>query len=459
VPLPAELARLAPNGVTWSGHTIIAALGQRALQVIPDDGSASRTIRVTRNGRPCSCMGRAVLTPDGTHLVLANPNVFLAPVEGGEATDLGVPAEAIVGMHDGLLVYTTGDGTLMAAELDVGRRVLGRPVAVDARVTRGSAPAIARNGTLAMYTGTPDARLELVDEQGRGTPLGDSAGIPANVLFPRFSPDGRRIAMAVRERAAGQNEAIRATVSIVDLASRTTTRLTTDIPADRPEWSPDGRRVLFRRLVATGGDELWWQPYDRSSPAEPLQRLGSQLRFVSEGMISTDGQWLLYRTVSDQTGRDIWYRALRGDTTPRPFETSPADEMMPRFSPDGRWVAFTSDESGTSEVFVRPFPGPGGRMQVSAGGGTEPVWAPDGRRLFYISGTDFMAASLATEGGLRVTARERLFRADFTPGSIHANYDVAKDGRHFLMARSSGGGMDLTVVLHWLDEARRQLAR
>jgi Tol biopolymer transport system component len=132
---------------------------------------------------------------------------------------------------------------------------------------------------------------------------------------------------------------------------------------------------------------------------------------------------------------------------------------MPRFSPDGRWVAYTSNDGGRTEVFVRPFPGPGGRTQISADGGADPVWAPDGRRLFYLNGTELTAATLGTERDLRVLSRDKLFAADVSAGSIHANFDVARDGRHFLMLRSSGSGVDLAVTLNWLATAVQGAAR
>ena len=138
---------------------------------------------------------------------------------------------------------------------------------------------------------------------------------------------------------------------------------------------------------------------------------------------------------------------------------TPSDELMPRFSPDGRWVAYISNETGPTEVYVRPFPGPGGRTQISASGGVEPVWAPDGRHLFYLSGNDFMSATLSAGTELSVVSRERMFSANSVPGNIHANFDVAKDGRHFLMVRSVGSVSDVTVVVHWLEEAKRRLTR
>ena len=108
---------------------------------------------------------------------------------------------------------------------------------------------------------------------------------------------------------------------------------------------------------------------------------------------------------------------------------------------------------------MRPFPGPGGRTRISAGGGTEPVWSPDGRRLFHLNGNDLMAANLSVNSTFTVSSRERVLTADVAPGGIHANYDVAKDGRHFLMVRNGGGSTDLTVVLNWLENARQRVMR
>src|SRR5438105_5056575 len=125
----------------------------------------------------------------------------------------------------------------------------------------------------------------------------------------------------------------------------------------------------------------------RSSPARwPAERLpphvpGAQGAF--EGAVSPDGRTLVFRVDTPDRRRDIWWVSLGGDSTPHPIAATAAEELMPRLSPDGRWLAYASDESGRSEVYVRPFPGPGGRAQISAAGGAEPVWSPDGARLLY----------------------------------------------------------------------------
>jgi Tol biopolymer transport system component len=455
VPLPDGLGKILPNGVTWSGQTIVVSLsGVSGVVLVPTAGGPARRVPVTRDGKPCRCVRRTALSHDGTHLLLAGPSAYAVPINGGEIQDLGVAAETIIGIRDDLLLYVTVDGRLMAASIDLRTFKLGTPTAIETRLIPGSSAALSANGALVMITGASSTQLELVDEHGNGTPIGALANTTARIGFPRFSPDGTRIALSSTDRADAA-----AAISILDIASGTTTRLTTDGAFDRPEWSPDGKRVLFRRLFdESAHEEIWWQPFDRSAAAEPLQRqTGKEER--SEGLLSPDGKWLMYRTLAPQTGRDIWYRAMSGDTTSKPFEVTPFDELMPRFSPDGRWVAYTSNETGAPEVFVRPFPGPGGRTQISTGGGTEPVWAPDGRHLFYIRGNDLMSATVSSGSAVTAASRERMFSANSLPGSIHANYDVAKDGRHFLMVRSVGSQSDLTVVLHWLEDAKRRLAR
>jgi dipeptidyl aminopeptidase/acylaminoacyl peptidase len=449
--------RLLPSGVTWSSQAIVVSLGVSGVVVIPTDGSPARVASITRAGTVCRCAQRAVLSPDGRHLFMAGPNLYVVPVEGGELRDLGVPGDAVVAVREDLVIYVSAEGALMAARLDAKRMTLSTPVSLRERVTPGSLPALSASGTLLMFTGLATTRLELVDDRGQGTPVADPGNGTLGAMFPRFSPDGRRIALSVMDRRVDALTSIPNTITVVDVAAGTATRLTNDLLADRPEWTPDGKRLIYRR-IDSGREELWWQPFDRSQPAERLQPMRGIDR-IAEGVLSPDSRWLLFRTLSLSTGRDIWYRALAGDTTPRPFEVTPYDEAMPRFSPDGRWVAYTSNDGGRTEVFVRPFPGPGGRTQISADGGTDPVWAPDGRRLFYLNGTELTAATLGTEQDLRVLSRDKLFAADVTAGGIHANFDVARDGRHFLMLRSSGSGVDLAVTLNWLATAVQGVAR
>jgi serine/threonine-protein kinase len=197
----------------------------------------------------------------------------------------------------------------------------------------------------------------------------------------------------------------------------------------------------------TQGTGLAWLPSDFAGGVEPLAR-GSRVtdRAIEEGVVSPDGRTLLYVMRGD-----LYAVPLDRDSAPATFLFSPAKNRMPRFSPDGRWVAFQSPISGRDEVYVTPWPGPGPRHQVSAGGGTEPVWSRDGRRLFYREGRKMMAATLDLTGGARVTARTALFEGDFLSDPDRQQYDVAPDGR-FVLLRMTGEPTRISVVLNWQRE-------
>ncbi|WP_353265882.1 protein kinase [Gemmatimonas sp.] len=451
--LPEGRGKLLPGGVAWAGNTTVLSFGRVGDIALLRAGEPAKRVSFTKDGKPYSIDGIAALSADGEWLVFPGPSIAVAPVDGGEVKELGLPADGIVGALSDILIYQDVNFQLMGVPIDWATRTVGSPKPLESGISAGSHASLSPSGTLTMLTGSSKWSLEIVDERGNGVPIGEP--VDQSLSFPRLSPDGKRIAVSASVR---EGTSLNVGINIVDIASGTSTRLTSGMYADRPEWTPDGKRVLFRRLYAERREEIWWQPYDRSATAEPLQTYtGDGARFMAEGLISPNGEYLLYRILAGVSGRDIWYRALTGDTNSKVFEATPADEVMPRFSPDGRWVAYTSNESGIDQVFVRPFPGPGGRTQVSPNAGSEPVWAPDGRRLFYINGSDLMAASVNSINGFAVTAHERLFTSDITPGWIHANYDAMKDGRHFLMIRNPGGTGDLTVVLNWLDEARKRM--
>lgn len=152
--------------------------------------------------------------------------------------------------------------------------------------------------------------------------------------------------------------------------------------------------------------------------------------------------------------RDIYSVSLDGDRKPQPILTSEFDESVPRLSPDGRWLAYTSDESGALEVYVRPFPGPGGRWKVSSDGGTEPIWARSGDRIFFRNGQQLVAATVRVSPGFAPIRREVLFESDFLGDLLHANFDVTPDGKHFLMLELTGDVAQIVVALDWTSTLR-----
>jgi Tol biopolymer transport system component len=334
----------------------------------------------------------------------------------------------------------------MAVPFDVRRmRTSGTPKVVVDQVVLGSDGAahaeLAPSGSLIYQVGRPMMRLIARDAQGNSRTI---ISEPRQYQFPRYSPDGSRIALTVVSENSTD-------IWTFNVASGTLTRLTTEgSNNDRPEWTPDGLRVIYSSN-RDNAIALWWQPADGSGRAERLLEIpGSDML---EGVVSPDQQWIVYRT-----GQNIWSRRLRGDTTTRAVADGPGADFAPRISPDGRWVAYSSEESGIAQVYVRAFPDLGARYQVSIDGGTEPVWSRDGRRLYYRRNRMITAATLTTTPAFAVTAREDLFEGDFVFQAVHAEYDVTPDGRQFLLPQFVGDDVQTIVVQNWLSELRARTA-
>jgi dipeptidyl aminopeptidase/acylaminoacyl peptidase len=176
---------------------------------------------------------------------------------------------------------------------------------------------------------------------------------------------------------------------------------------------------------------------------------------------SPDGQLLAFIEVNPSTQRDIWVLRM-GDRKPQPFLRTRLDERSPRFSPDGRWLVYVSNESGRYEIYVQPYPGPGGKWQISTEGGTEPAWNPNGRELFYRSGNKMMAVDIATQPGFAAGTPRMLFEGQYQPSPVVvANYDVSPDGQRFLMLKPSeqaqAAPTQINVVLNWFEELNRRV--
>ena len=176
---------------------------------------------------------------------------------------------------------------------------------------------------------------------------------------------------------------------------------------------------------------------------------------------SPDGQLLAFLEINPTTQRDIWVLRL-SDRKAQPFLQTRFNETAPRFSPDGRWLAYISDESGRFEIYVQPYPGPGGKWQISTEGGTEPMWNPNGRELFYRSGDKMMAVDIASQPSFSAGTPRMLFEGRYeTPIVPIDNYDVSLDGQRFLMLKPSeqaqAAPTQINVVLNWFEELKRRV--
>jgi Tol biopolymer transport system component len=227
---------------------------------------------------------------------------------------------------------------------------------------------------------------------------------------------------------------------------------------ERPEWSADGGHLLYssNRDGKEGKFTAWKQVYDGSAPPERLYRGDASIREI---VAAPDGRSFVVRADATVTRRDIYRLDAGGDGQRlEPLVTSPADELMPRISPNGRWLAYVSDESGQQEVYVRQLGNATGRIAISSGGGSEPVWARDGTHLFYRNGGQMIEATLVASPSLTVSSRRTLFEGAFLGAPFHANYDVMPDNKSFVMVEPVDEERPLVVVLNWREELRRRIA-
>jgi serine/threonine-protein kinase len=355
----------------------------------------------------------------------------------------------------GHLVYAQG-GSLIAVPFDLQRLTsTGTPIPVmegvlQSAVTGAAQYSISGTGSLVYISGgiqSAQERLVWVSRNGAEQPL----AAPARAyLGPRVSPDDRRIAVAIEEQETQ--------IWQYDLLRDRLTRFTFEGNSNLvPVWTPDGKRIGFISNKE-GPQNLFWQLADGSGGSE---RLTTNDYTQVPHSWSPDGQLLAFVEVSPTTGWDIWVLRV-GDRKAQPFLRTQFNESVPRFSPDGRWIAYISNESGRFEIYVQPYPGAAGKWQISTEGGTEPVWNPNGRELFYRSGNKMMAVDITTQSGFAAGNPRTLFEGRYEPAPItNPNYDVSPDGQRFLMVkpveREQAVPTQINVVLNWFEELKRRV--
>ena len=372
----------------------------------------------------------------------------------------------------GHLVYYRA-GTVMALPFDLDRlEPSGSPAPVIEGVrSSGSANAgganfaLSSTGALAYIPGSPQggvSTLVWVDRRGASTPLKTAARSFGVSTFgsngPRLSPDGQSVAVQINDQKSD--------IWIYSIPRETMTRLTFEGNNLVPGWTPDGKRVVFQS-TKEGPLNLFWKPADGSGPDERLAPRSDGAQYP--GSFTPDGRTLVYAQIEPKTGRDIFVLPLDGDPgaagtggKPSVFLQTPYNETTVRFSPDGRWVAYVSDASGRNEVYVQPFPGPGGKYQVSTEGGTEMVWGANGE-IFYRAGNKMLAVEVKTQPILNIGRPQVLFEAPYllnAAGGAGANYDVTTDGQRFLMLKGNEQGpaaTQINVVLNWFEELKAKV--
>jgi hypothetical protein len=366
-------------------------------------------------------------------------------------------------LPNGHLLYVRRDGVALVAPFDLDRfEVTGAatPVLEGVQVTANAGFALlawSPSGSL-VYAhgagGSTDNAMVRVSRDGAITQIDTAWHGEFNSVA--LSPEGRRLAVGV-----GSGGALNIWIKQLDRGP--STRLTFGGQDRRPFWSPDGRTVAYVR-DSNNTSAVYARPADGGGQDRLLVRLD---RLIQEGEWSRDGRWILVRTDNGQAGAgDIVAVRTSGDSTPVPVASSPYTELHPALSPDGHWLAYTSNESGINEVYVRPFPDAhGGRWQVSNGGGSEPRWSRDGRELFYLDGdVRLNAVQVRTVPTFSSAGRTSLFNASsFVVAGFHQSYDVTPDGRAFVFVspRRAGaqGASQLVWADRWFSDVAGRLAR
>jgi serine/threonine-protein kinase len=270
--------------------------------------------------------------------------------------------------------------------------------------------------------------------------------------FPRISPDGKRVVLDIDE---GNNSDI----WLFDLLRGTLTRRTFDGTNLFAAWTPDGKRIAFQTTGNKAGQKgIAWATADGADTGELLAANDNN---PGLGTWTPDGDTLIYHEFAPSRGRDIWTLSLKDGRRPRPLLQTAFNENNPVFAPDGRWIAYESDESGRYEIYVQPFPGQGGKILVSTEGGIQPVWSTDGHELFYRNGDKMMAVPITLQPNFHPSKPELLFEKPYMNAPFYPrSYDVAPDGRRFLMIKENdqvAAATVLNVVLNWFEELKQKL--
>ena len=441
-------------GASWGrNHTIVFALAGSDLMRVSDSGGTPQPIEGTK-----PAAWPEILPDDKTVLFTTGGSAFATiPITGGaphfvaSLANSPFKAPSIIGsggnlleahvVRSGYLLYGQSPGTVLAAPFDLSSfSVTGPPVSLVSSIERalsggGVYFAVSQTG-LIVYAATGNQhQLVWVDPKGNATPV-----LPdrAPYRLPRLSPDGKLIAVAISD------DTRRSDIWLVDPDRGTRRRLTTQDHNLAPTWSPDGSRIAFssttdiREVPVSGGPSHTLVPTRGAYPTS----------------WSPDGKNLLY-SVDGPAGSALW-RFTPGTPGSPPARQLTQDNTShdPQYSPDGRWIAYTTSNPIRQEVYIARAPDLSDPVAVSTSGGLEPVWSKSGHTLFYREGDAVMKVSISTTNGLHPGKAERLFSGDFSGVSHEIAFDVAADEQQFLMVKSDEAATltKLTVVQNWQQE-------
>jgi serine/threonine protein kinase/Tol biopolymer transport system component len=466
---PVEICQLgqANPGACWGPDGwiyFVQSLG-RGLSRVPAEGGTPEVLTSPNAVGGETAHGWPQLLPDGKHLLFTistvrGSQIAVLSLQTGQWHTIEKGIGAARFLPSGHLLFVRHEG-LTAVGFDLEKlETTSAPVVVlkdvymmPAMYGIGlAAYSVADNGRLVYLEGSAAASqngLVWVDREGRISPLSSK---PSAYEWPRLSPDGKRVAASART-ADGKLD-----IWALDIERQAWTKLTFNGSGILPCWTPDGKEMVFGSPKAnTNVIAIYRTAADGSGQPQRILD-GDNPRFPIAW--SPDGRHLAFVEWHPQNMRDIWIYSEAGDPRTEPIVATLFDEFAPKFSPDGRWLAYVSNESGHYEVYVRPYPEGHGRWLVSAGGGTEPLWSPDGHALFYRNGDEMMEVPVQTEPTFSVDSPSVVFTRAFKTGIYSTlSYDITADGQRFLMIQRNLEEIpnELNVVLNWSEELRRKV--
>jgi serine/threonine protein kinase/Tol biopolymer transport system component len=459
-----------PHGASWAGDdSIIYApnFGSGLMRIAAPGGTPKVLTAPDGNQQDISHRwpqvlpgGKAVLftIQVATQNTYDDSRIALLTLQTGKWRTLIEGGSYARYVPSGHIVYAHA-GSLMAVPFDLKRlEVSGEPVPVvegivtTAATSGGAEYDVAPSGLLAYVPGTaraPQSSLVWVDRQGVGKKLPTPLN---NYSNPRISPDGKLLAVQIATSGP-------ADIWIYDFGRNTLTRVTFGGNNAAPIWTPDSRKVIYRSIQSS--------PSFRSKRAdgtgtEEIVLPNSSFSEINAAStvpfsVSPDGKTLLYGGRGPSGTVVTYVLSLDGRLTSHPYLDATRRLTSARFSPDGRWVAYVSNESGRDEVYVQPFPGSEGKWMISVDGGSYPRWAPNGREVFFLSGSKVMSVPVETQSTFKAGTPRGLFENRGYSGL--GNYDVAPDGEHFLMIMQDDAAVSpnqLNLVLGWTEELKRR---
>jgi serine/threonine protein kinase len=456
-----------PRRPTWGADGSIVYAQTQGIMQIPSKGGKPKVL-INNGGFN---LGEPQMLPGGKAVLFTIPSaegkkVAVQSLESGERKEL-FSGDSARYLPTGHIIYSFKN-TLFAIQFDPGKLELtGEPVSMVEDVLHGdyhSQYAVSDSGMLIYVPGTMDATgtgntLVWVDRKGNETPI---AAPPDAYLFPKISPDGKRVALTVQYPSSSSY------ISIWDLVGNNMNRLTFDEASYAfPLWSPDGKRIAFQSR-REGKGFVYWKAADNTGTEELL--VSDSGLNITPSSWANNGKSLIFMEQNSATNTDIGEIIMQGDRVKKPLLNENSNEVDPQISPDGRWMAYSSNKSGQLEIYVCPYPEgvKGGKWKVSTGGGVWPLWSPDGKELFYRNGDDYMAVSVKTDPIFSKETPRILFHgayAFFPNAPLIRNWDISPEGNRFLMIKPPGvttggspaeGPRRIGIIVNWFEKLKER---